>query len=325
MRRESVNLITRMGHPGKATAAAWLRGQWRRRVVAVAAGTVLVGALTAGAPAAAASAAQNVPSSNLVLTVVYGSSGTNANLWKGVDLRCGGHFLGGGGWVQGPASQNVGVSQAAPGSRGGAVLDDPHAMRVSATAAPQTTPANWTLHAYGICAFGLSGVEYQREYVSASTAGRGPLTSIARCSPGKSLVGMGGQSFAVPQNVRLSTLAPGNNLVIARVTPQPDPANSWAVQAIAVCANNGAAGITSGHSGTADGSTSAMSASAQCPSGQYPTGAGFGHGGEAGNLVQSLLIPMSDRIAGTTRTDTRVAVGSWNTATYALCLPAVLV
>lgn len=319
MSRALVNLTPGTARSEEANVAASVRVRgWR--AAAIAASTVLVGALAMTAPAAAASAAQNGTSSDPVITVVHGSSATNANLWKGVDLRCGGHFLGGGGYVSGPATQNAGLSQIAPGSRGGAALNDPHAMRVSATAAPQTTPASWTLHAYGICAYGLGGVEYQRDYVSATVAGKGPLSSQARCSPGKSLVGMGGQSFAVPRQVRLSTLAPGNDVVLARVTPQPDPSASWAVQAIAVCADHAAAEIASGSTGVDD--RSAMSAAAECPTGQQPTGAGFGHGGEEGNLAQSLLIPMSDRLVGLTRTDTRTATGNWLASTYALCLPA---
>lgn len=318
MGRASVGPATGMARSEKDTVAspARFRGWWK--ATAVAATTVLAAALAMAAPAATASAAQNSP--DPVITVIYESSETNANLWKGVDLRCGGYFLGGGGYVSGPASQNAGLSQIAPGSRGGAALDDPHAMRVSATAAPRSRPANWTLHAYGICAYGVQGVEYQRDYVSAYQAGKGPLSAQARCSPGKNLVGMGAQSFAIPRQARLSTLAPGNDVVLAGVTPQPDPSASWAVQAIAVCADHDAAEIVSGSTGLDD--RSAMSATAQCPSGQHPTGAGFGHGGEAGNLVQPLLIPISDRLVGTTTTDTRTATGDWLASIYALCLPA---
>ncbi|QSB15182.1 hypothetical protein JQS43_02070 [Natronosporangium hydrolyticum] len=289
------------------------------KAAAVATSTVLAGVLGMAAPAAAAPAAQQSSIASPTITFVYGSSATDANLWKGVDLSCTGAFLGGGGYVSGPESQNAGLSQIAPGSRGGAALDDPRSMRVSATAAPDTTPANWTLHAYGICAHGLPGVEYQRDYVSAAGSGRGPLTALASCSPGKSLVGMGGQAFAIPEQVRLSTVAPGNGVVIARVTPQPNPTASWAVQAIAVCANHNAAEIVSGSTGVDN--RAVKNATAHCPAGQGPTGAGFGHTWEAGNLVQSMLIPTSDRLVGVTRTDTRPVTGNWGAGVYALCLP----
>ncbi len=324
MSEASVNSATGTARSEEAIAAAPVRVRTWWKVAAVAASTVVAATLAISAPAAAAPAAQNNtaadPFTDPIITIVHGTSETTTNPWKAVDLRCGGHFIGGGGYVAGPVSQNVGLSQIAPGSRGGALLDDPHAMRVSATAAPETTPANWTLHAYGICAYRLQGVEYRRDYVSAAQAGRGPLSAMARCSPGKSLVGMGGQSFAIPGQVRLSTLAPGNDVVLARVTPQPNPTASWAVQSIAVCADHDAAEIVSGHTGLDD--RDAMSATAQCPAGQHPTGAGFGHGGEEGNLMQSLLMPTSDRLLATTRTDTRTATGNWLSSTYALCLTA---
>lgn len=291
-----------------------------RKVAAVVAGAVLAAVLAPVTPASAAFAQSS--NQQPVLTVVHGSSQTDASQTKGVTLRCGGAFLGGGGYVSAPRSQNVGLTQIAPGTSGSWVVNDPTSMRVSAQAAPESAPANWTLHAYGICAIaGLRGVEYQSNYVSAWREGRqSPLWSSVQCSPGKRLVGMGAQSFAIPGQVRLSSLGGSTRWAWASVHTQPTPSASWAVQSIAVCADHQNAHAVSGL--TDIDHRDPKPVAAHCPTGQHPTAAGFNHRLEGGNLMQHLLIPISGGVVGNTQTDTRAAPGQWGGRTTALCLPA---
>jgi hypothetical protein len=263
----------------------------RSRVALAAAVGVLGGAAVVATPAAAAGLTG--------LEVVWETSGTSSMADRSIDVDCPREkvVLSGGGYLAGDA----GVSNAVHLDGFWPYAIGTGAIRATASEWGGGFAGNWSLLGYALCADRPDGYEIQSGY--SSPGSNWVQGATAYCSPGKKVVGFGGQATTVPGfDVALTAIIPAAKLdrVIMQAFEEEGGENdTWEAVAFAVCADARVAALTLKPETTVNAPSDwkAIGSSSACGTATMH-GFGFGVFGGNGEIFLSAAYPGPDLTAG---------------------------
>ena len=183
------------------------------------------------------------------------------------------------------------------------------------------TAANWSVHAYAICANPLPGHQIvSASAISNSVTGTGVT---ATCPVGKKLTGTGGELTNATGQVVMDDITPSSTLNSVRVTGFEDDngtAANWSVRAYAICANP-VAGLSRVTVTSPSNSLSSKVTTATCPAGRKLIGTGGDFSGGTGQVVMDDITPNATltglSIAG--YEDENGTALNWLTHAFAIC------
>lgn len=175
---------------------------------------------------------------------------------------------------------------------------------------------NWSLRVFAICASpnGVPGLEYKRVNTP-------DTETIAKCTPGKKVVGTGGEVNGGSPEAILEDMVPLADLSGVAVRTYPDPGSvvTWSTIAHAICANP-LPGLELKVSAAGTGLVSIA-----CPAGKQVHGTGseiLAGAGQHGHVVLDETVPSPARLTSVFTTayeDIHNPPNGWTVRAYAIC------